>query len=63
MTTKELITTAVAAVTALGGGAYYEYKTLEEVENEVESLKIQVCLLINEVNRQSGNTDLQRCGL
>lgn len=65
METKDLIMAAVLGVGTLanGGASVYENSRVADLEAQVQSLKIQTCLLINEVNRQSGNTELQRCGL
>lgn len=74
ITTKDIVLSLIALFGAVSGGgtAYYESQIedhtdygpiIEQLRDENKSLEIQVCLLINEVNRQAGRDALGQCTL
>lgn len=75
METKDIVVVVLAAVGAItgAGNTVYESKfepvavdysaEIQQLEDEITSQRIQICLLINEINRQADRDGLQQCTL
>ena len=77
VSTKEIILWGLVSFGSLTGLGNTVYETqfadhtnvaameqeIDDLEDELTSLKIQLCLVINQVNRNAGQPELVQCGM